>query len=257
LKQSNEELVGSNTKEDRIRQDHYTRGLAGYSNFLAQFSEKSATAASYAKGLALAEVITSQAVAAANALKAIKGVTAIDYIAQIGIVLGAIGTTFNRIQNGLDAAMIPTTPAFATGTTNLRHSGPVLTGEKGKELVRTPNNEYYMAGVRGPELGSFPLGSQIFSADATRQIMSSINSAGPSFSRSLLTDPLTSGASADSHEIKALLHELVKNTKPTYEQHNRSKRYKNNVRSYVNIREFERMSDRLDRVRSRAALRKG
>lgn len=257
LKDRDQELSRGNRKALEQDLQFYRDGLQGYGQFLSLFAEKSSGAAKFLQQISLAEMIITQGVIAVNALKSIKGLTPIDFIAQMGIVLGAIGTIVGGVISTTKSTNVPEAPAFESGTPYLTEKGRILTGERGRELVRTPSGELFMAGVYGPQLARFPVGSRIFSNTDTERLLSSALRPAASINQEAFENASTlRGEKADIMELKELLQRIAENTTAAPEKKNRRKRENTTIRAEVNYREQERAQERLSRIRQRSRIQR-
>jgi hypothetical protein len=85
-----------------------------------------------------------------------------EFISKIG---AAINSAFNSSAGTWGI------PGAAKGSDGIPKNGPVLTGEKGMELVESKDGTAHFVGVNGPEIANLKKGDKVYTAEETKKII--------------------------------------------------------------------------------------
>ncbi|MDH6354499.1 hypothetical protein M2132_000827 [Dysgonomonas sp. PH5-45] len=100
---------------------------AGLEDLFGAWAEESAAMASFNKAMALFNIGVASAEAIANAVKAAKGGTAFDYVAQIGVAVGAVMTNVAKAKKLLNSEKAPKA-STKSADTQKKAEGGLITG---------------------------------------------------------------------------------------------------------------------------------
>lgn len=123
--------------DDALRRQSNDALLESANSLFSSFSQLAASNQKAQLGIAIADILTNQAVAISKAISSAKGLTGFDYVAQIAVAVGAAVAGFAQVFSLLNqakaatAAIQPNVSAFAEGEVDIHRKGEV----RGKDSI--------------------------------------------------------------------------------------------------------------------------
>jgi tetratricopeptide (TPR) repeat protein len=160
--------------------------------------------AKFQADMAMYQQLINAGLSLSNAMASAKGVTPVDYLASLALVVGAITTRINQAKQETENAGAPPVPAFRTGTL-YAPGGMAQINEEGEEFAYIPQ------------------GAKVFTANQSRNI-SGAGIFGPSFVGNTATagaealPEAATGAGADSAAIGAAISNALAGLEITFSE---------------------------------------
>ncbi|NDW11184.1 hypothetical protein [Dysgonomonas sp. 520] len=103
---------------------------AGFEDFFNAWAEQSSTMAGFGKAMALFNIAIASAEAIANATKSAKGMTAFDYIAQVGAAVGVVLSNIAKAKKIISSEKEPKAPKSSSSNSKNSYAlGGLVLGE--------------------------------------------------------------------------------------------------------------------------------